>query len=84
MKRLDEDRLLDESMRLSREFDRAVKRDPLLLRHIPEGAKIVLVSEEMPELTEYAIAQAERAARPNEPVFFVLADEFLRDRNRAS
>lgn len=77
MKRLDEDRLIDESMRLSRELDRALERDPLLLRHIPSSAKIVLVSEQMPELTAYALEQAERAAQPNEPVYFVLVDEFL-------
>ncbi len=82
MKRLDEDRLVDESMRLSRELDRALQRDPLLLRHIPTGAKIVLVSERMPELTEYALAQAERAAAPNEPVYFVLADTFLNDKQK--
>ena len=84
MKRLDEDRLIDESMRLSRELDRALERDPLLLRHIPSNAKIVLVSEQMPELTEYALEQAERAAEPNEPVYFVLVDEFLPKNYRAS
>ena len=84
MMRLDEDRLLDESMRLSRELDRALERDPLLLRHIPQSAKIVLVSESMPELTEYALAQAERAAKPNEPVYFVLVDELMTQKSRAS
>lgn len=84
MKRLDEDRLIDESMRLSRELDRALARDPLLLRHIPSSAKIVLVSERMPELTEYALEQAERAAAPNEPVYFLLVDEFLNKDSRAS
>jgi len=79
MNRMDEDRLIDESMRLSHEFDRAVQRDPLLLRHIPAGSKIVLVSEENPELTAYALEQAELAAKPNEPVVFVLAEEFLHD-----
>jgi hypothetical protein len=38
MMRLDDDRLLDESMRLSRELDRALQRDPLLLRHIQDSA----------------------------------------------
>jgi len=84
MMRLDEDRLLDESMRLSRELDRALERDPLLLRHIPNSAKIVLVSESMPELTEYALAQAERAAEPNEPVYFVLVDQLMNHKNRVS
>lgn len=84
MKRLDEDRLIDESMRLSRELDRALQRDPLLLRHIPSHAKIVLVSERLPELTEYALEQAERAAAPNEPVYFVLVDEFMTEPKRAS
>jgi UTP-glucose-1-phosphate uridylyltransferase len=84
MMRLDEDRLLDESMRLSRELDRALQRDPLLLRHIPNSAKIVLVSESMPELTAYALAQAERAAKPNEPVYFVLVDQLMNDKSRAS
>ncbi|HYI14618.1 MAG TPA: DUF5647 family protein [Thermomicrobiales bacterium] len=84
MMRLDEDRLLDESMRLSRELDRALERDPLLLRHIPNSAKIVLVSESMPELTEYALAQAERAAEPNEPVYFVLVDQLMNHKSRAS
>ena len=84
MKRLTEDRLVDESMRLSHVLDRALKRDPLLLRHIPTNAKIVLVSEELPELTEYALEQAERAAVPNEPVYFVLVDDILVGKNRAS
>lgn len=84
MKRLDEDRLIDESMRLSRELDRALQRDPLLLRHIPPGSKIVLVSERLPELTEYALAQAELAAEPNEHVYFVLADAFLTANHRAN
>lgn len=84
MKRLTEDRLVDESMRLSRELDRALERDPLLLRHIPTNAKIVLVSEALPELTEYALEQAERAAAPNEPVYFVLVDDILTEKNKAS
>lgn len=83
MTRLDEDRWIDESMRLSRELDRALERDPLLLRHIPSGAKIVLVSERLPGLTEYALQQAELVARPNEPVYFVLADELLSVNHRA-
>jgi hypothetical protein len=84
MKRLTEDRLVDESMRLSRELDRALARDPLLLRHIPTNAKIVLVSEELPELTEFALEQAERVAVPNEPVYFVLIDDILAQKNRVS
>ena len=83
MKRMEDDRLVDESMRLSRELDRMLERDPLLLRHIPPSAKIVLVSEQMPDLTEYALAQAERAAKPNEPVYFVLVDDLLTTKNRA-
>ncbi len=83
MTRLNRDRWVDESMRLSRELDRALERDPLLLRHIPSGAKIVLVSEEMPELTEYALEQAELSAKPNEPVYFVLADQLLSEKHRA-
>jgi hypothetical protein len=83
MKRLDDDRLVDESMRLSHELDRALERDPLLLRHIPSNAKIVLVSERSPELTEYALEQAELAATPNEPVYFLLVDQLTRG-NRAS
>jgi hypothetical protein len=38
----------------------------------------------MPELTEYALAQAERAAKPNEPVYFVLVDQLMNDKSRAS
>lgn len=84
MTRLDEDRRIDESMRLSLELYRALDDDPLLLRHIPPSAKVVLVSERMPELTEYALAQAERTAEPNTPVYFVLVDQFLSAHNRAN
>lgn len=76
---LSEDRLIEESIVLSHRLDRAIERNPDLLKEIPAGAKIVLVSEENPDLVEYGTAVAARAAETGEAVYIVLAEAVLDD-----